>query len=111
VEITVTGRHPNITQEMRAYAEDKVQKMTRIFDRLLRARVTLEVDGTEHRAEANVHGPRGKILVAHGAAADMFRALDEMEARLERQLRKFKTRIEDRRHDEEWPRPAPGLTG
>jgi putative sigma-54 modulation protein len=96
VEITVTGRHPNITQEMRAYAEDKVQKVTRIYDRLMRARVTLEVEGVDHRAEANVHAPRGAVLVAHATASDMFQALDEMENRLERQVRKFKTRIEGR---------------
>jgi len=76
VEITVTGRHPTITQEMRSYAEDKVHKMTRIFDRLMRARVTLEVDGAQHRAEASVHGPRGAVLVAHATSADMFTALD-----------------------------------
>lgn len=93
MEIIVTGRHPNITQDMRTYAEEKVRKMTRIFDRMVRARVTLEVDGMEHRAEANVHGPRGTVLVAHATATDMFRALDEMESRLERQLRKAKARI------------------
>jgi putative sigma-54 modulation protein len=108
VEITVTGRHPTITQEMRAYAEDKVHKMTRIFDRLLSARITLEVDGARNRAEASVHGPRGAVLVAHATSADMFMALDEMESRLESQLRKFKTRMEQRRHGEDW---APRFTG
>ena len=73
VEITVTGRHPGISQEMRTYAEDKVRRLTRIFDRLSSARVTLEVNGVEHRAEASVHGPRGAVLVAHAAAADMSR--------------------------------------
>jgi putative sigma-54 modulation protein len=112
VEITVTGRHPTITPEMRAYAEDKVSKMTRIFDRLTRARITLEVDGADHRAEASVHGPRGAVLVAHATSGDMFTALDEMESRLESQLRKFKTRIEQRRHaDDGVPHRAPELAG
>jgi putative sigma-54 modulation protein len=93
VEITVTGRHPKITPEMKAYAEGRVSKMTRIFDRLSSARVTLEVEGVEHRAEASVHAPRGAVLVARASAGDMFRALDELENRLERQLRKLKTRM------------------
>jgi ribosome hibernation promoting factor len=95
VEITVTGRHPKITQEMRTYAEDRVQKVTRIFDRLLRARVTLEVDGVQRRAEASLFGARGAVLVAHATAGDMFQALDEMQERLERQVRKLKTRLEN----------------
>jgi putative sigma-54 modulation protein len=111
VEITVTGRHPSITQEMRTYAHDKLQKMTRIFERLMSARVTLEVVGAENRAEASVHGPRGAHLIAHGASSDMFRALDELENRLERQLRKLKTRIDNRRHSEDVPTAPPGLTG
>jgi putative sigma-54 modulation protein len=93
VEITVTGRHPKITQQMRTHAEEKVQRMTRMYDRLLHARVTLEIDGAQHRAEASVFGPRGTVLVAHATASDMFVALDEMEDRLEQQLRKLKTRI------------------
>ena len=111
MEITVTGRHPAITQQMRSYAEDKVHKMTRIFDRLQSARITLEVDGARHRAEASVHGPRGALLVAHATSGDMYAALDEMGSRLESQLRKFKTRMEQRRYGEE-PQirgPAPAV--
>src|SRR5262249_48367715 len=106
-EITVTGRHPSITQAMRTYAQEKITKMTRIFERLMSARVTLEIEGVEHRAEASVHGPRGAVLVAHAAANDMFRALDQLEDRLERQLRKLKTRIDNRRHDELVTPPPP----
>jgi ribosomal subunit interface protein len=57
-----------------------------------------------------VHGPRGTVFVAHATASDLLVALDEMEARLESQLRKFKTRIEQRRHAEEWTPAADGLT-
>lgn len=111
MEITVTGRHPSITQEMRTYAQGKLQKMTRIFERLQSARVTLEVEGAERRAEASVHGPRGAHLVAHAASDDMFRALDEMENRLERQVRKLKTRIRNRRQGEEGPATPPEPAG
>jgi putative sigma-54 modulation protein len=97
VEITVTGRHPSITQAMRSYAEEKIRKVGRIFDRLVSARVTLEVEGMEHRAEASVHGPRGAVLVAHATAPEMAEALDQLENRLERQLRKLKTKIEGQR--------------
>jgi putative sigma-54 modulation protein len=97
VEITVTGRHPSITASMRSYAEDKIRKVSRIFDRLISARVTLEVDGIDHRAEASIHGPRGAVLIAHATAADMSGALDQLESRLERQLRKLKTKIEGHR--------------
>jgi putative sigma-54 modulation protein len=97
VEITVTGRHPGISQEMRTNAEGKVRKLTRIFDRLSSARVTLEVNGIDHCAEASVHGPRGAVFVAHASAADMATAVEQLSDRLERQLRKFKTKIGDQR--------------
>lgn len=97
MEITVTGRHPGMSQEMRTYAEDKMRKLTRIFDRLSSARVTLEVNGVEHCAEASVHGPRGAMFVARAAASDLPSALEELVERLERQLRKFKTKIADHR--------------
>jgi ribosomal subunit interface protein len=55
------------------------------------------VNGVEHRAEASVHGPRGALFVAHAAAPDLSAALDQLVDRLERQLRKFKTKMEDQR--------------
>ena len=111
MEITVTGRHPSITQDMRTYAEEKVAEADADLRPPPAARVTLEVEGVEHRAEASVHGPRGAVLVAHAAANDMFGALDELEDRLERQLRKLKTRIDNRRHDEVGTPPPPaGVT-
>jgi putative sigma-54 modulation protein len=97
VEITVTGRHPGVSQEIRAYAEDKVGRLTRIFDRLSSARVILEVNGGGHCAEASVHGPRGAVFVARGAASDPMAAIDELLEHLERQIRKFKARMEGHR--------------
>jgi ribosomal subunit interface protein len=97
VEIIVTCRHPSVTSQMKAYAEEKLRKMTRIFDRLTSATVVLDMDGAQPCAEASVHAPRGATLVSRVSAADMFSALDTMEKRLEGQLRKLKERIRNRR--------------
>ncbi len=98
MEITVTCRHSGITPSMKSYAQEKVQKVTRIFDRLTSAQITLDHDGALHRAEVNVHAPSGQTVVAHATSASMFSALDEIESRLENQLRKLKSRIVERRH-------------
>ncbi len=99
MEITVTCRNSGITAQMKSYAQEKVLRITRIFDRLTSAQVVLDVDGSLHKAEVSVHAPRGATVVAHAIAGSMFAALDQLEGRLERQIRKMKTRYVERRHN------------
>jgi putative sigma-54 modulation protein len=96
VEIVVTGRH-GVLSEMRDYAEMKLGRLENVFGRLFSAKVILESNGAVHRAEAQVTAPRGAKLVARVEADEMRKALDKLEARLEAQARKLKTKIEGRR--------------
>ncbi|MFC6590602.1 ribosome hibernation-promoting factor, HPF/YfiA family [Deinococcus lacus] len=97
----LSGRHIDVTPALRAYIEQKLERLDR-FGEVTSARVTLTVkEGREaarrNRIEVQLNVPGG-VLRAEEAHADMYAAIDRASDVLERQLRKFKTRTLKQRH-------------
>lgn len=101
MDIILRARNCEVADKVKEEARRKVEHATRIFDRIL----DLEVSFSEE------HNPRipnpasveitarskGHTVRAVGAGADHDEATDQAIARLERQLRRYKTRMVNRR--------------
>lgn len=96
----ITGRHQDVTEEMRQYALEKVEKLGKYWDRATSARVTMDVDHMDHLCEIVMEVNRGVTLVGKASAADMFSACDFAEQKLAAQLRKYKERLTDHHRGE-----------
>lgn len=96
------GRNIEITDAMRSYAEDKLQRLDRFFDQIVDARVVMSYDervgGEPARVEVQVNVPNG-IVRAEERGADTYAAVDLVVDKLERQLKRFKQRLRDKRTD------------
>jgi putative sigma-54 modulation protein len=106
LKIVITGRHLGVTESMKAYARDKVEKLRKYFDRATRARVTMDIDHEEHGVEIVLDVVRGQSLVGKAEAPDMYAALDLAEQKLAQQLRRFNQRLKDH-HRREGSAAAP----
>ena len=96
----ITGRHQDVTDKMREYAQEKVEKLAKYWDRATSARVTMDVDHMDHVCEIKIEVNRGVTLVGKASAADMYSACDLAEQKLAVQLRKYKERITDHHRGE-----------
>ncbi len=94
MQITVTGRHLEITDAIRQYAEGKVNKLPRYFNRVL------AIDVVAAKAEAHAVDVEIKVSVAghdpfvskvHGP--DLYACIDEAVDKLERQLTDHKEKL------------------
>jgi putative sigma-54 modulation protein len=92
MQLEVKGRHVEVNDSIRDYAERKLAKL----DKQLHADVLVEVHlSTEHNpsiaasqvADATVVLKGGHVLHARAAAPDMKAAIDELAEKLLRQLR------------------------
>ena len=102
MSITVTGRKTSVTPALKDYVDEKIGRALEVFDRAtMDAEVVL-------RAEKNPANPNGAIcevtVRAKGAVIrvaeadpDMYAAIDSASDKVERQLRKYKTKVVDRR--------------
>jgi ribosomal subunit interface protein len=84
VRVTITARHVEITDELRARARELVERLERVAPRATGARVTFAEDHGEAEVELQISATRGQLLVARGAGPDHRTALDRAADRLRR---------------------------
>ena len=94
MEITVTGHHVDITPPLRAYVNDKMQRISRHFDHVIAMNVILTVEKHQNLAEATLH-TAGKSLFANASDLDMYAAIDDLVDKLDKQVRRHKERLRD----------------
>lgn len=116
MQVKVTGRHMTPTESTRNYAEEKFGRIAKIYDAdTLVAEVVLEAQNNRSNpdrfvAEVTVR-LKGHVVRAEEAATDMHTAIDLAAAKAETQMRKYKSRVVDRRSGKHAPtvvKTAPG---
>ena len=92
VEVSVTFRHTEPTDALKHYAEDKLHKIGKYFDRPLEAHVVLAVESRERQvAEVTVQA-RGMTIHGREETEDLYSAIDLLMDKVEQQIRKYKTK-------------------
>lgn len=102
VDIRISGRRVTVTDAMRERVQTKISEALKVFDiQPMSCDVVLRVDknrsNPDRRAcEVTVH-VRDYVVRVVSESDDMYAAIDDAADKLTRQMRKFKTRIVDRR--------------
>jgi len=99
VRIVVTGRHVEVTDDVREYVETKAGKLTRFYDRIHEIEVVLDHESEQFRAEMIVRAGNKHTFVASETGPDTFVLIDQITDKLERQLTKHKEKNREHRHD------------
>lgn len=96
MNITVNGRHLEITDALKSYAEDKVRKLEKYLPTGADATVTLEVEKFRRKAEVQIKG-NGLLIQAHDVTDEMYSSIDKVMDKLSRRVRKYKERLKDKK--------------
>lgn len=92
MQITTTFRHMESSEPLKAYAQEKLDKVQKYIDEPIVAQVFLTVEKIRHIAEITITA-RGITIKASEETNDMYAALDAVTDKIERQLRRYKERI------------------
>lgn len=99
MQITVSGRHMGVSEALKAYCEEKADRLPRLFDRVTAIEFVLDGKEGDHAAEVIVHAAGApQPFVAHEANADAFAAVDLVMDKVSEQLRRYKERHRNRKH-------------
>ena len=93
---TVRGKNIEITPSLRDYVEKRVGKVTKYFDKVGEITVLLTVSKGRHIVEVTVPVQGGVLLRGEEATMDMYTSIDLVVEKLERQIHKYKTKLERR---------------
>jgi ribosomal subunit interface protein len=92
MRITITARHCEIPDELRARARERLERLARIAPRPQDGRVVFVADHGRPTVEVRLHIARGVVHVGTARGADHRTALDHAVAKVRRQLDKAPTR-------------------
>lgn len=99
MNLTISGHHLELTPAIRDYVQSKLERIKRHFDHVIDAAVILTVDKLaekekRQKAEINLH-LRGARLHVESIAQDIYSAIDGLIDKLDRQVIKHKSKIQD----------------
>jgi putative sigma-54 modulation protein len=105
VQIKISARHGHLRDDNRRFIEEKAEKLLHFFERLTSIEVTVDLEGDLKTVEFVVSAEHKHDFVARESNGDIRAATDLVLAKLEKQLRRYKERVQDHRRT-----PAMGET-
>ena len=92
MRFTITGRNIEVTEGLRSAVENKLGKLEKYFDKDVNINVTLSVDKDRQKIEVTIP-VKGNIIRSEQTSSDMYVSIDLVEEVIERQLKKYKSKI------------------
>lgn len=103
MNLTISGHHLELTPAIREYVQTKLERIKRHFDHVIDVAVILAVEKLpekekRQKAEINLR-LRGKDIHVESIAEDLYAAIDLLIDKLDRQVIKHKTKVQDHQHE------------
>lgn len=92
MKVTVLAKNIQLTPALKDTAQKKISKLERYFEPEVEARVTLSVQKSRQIVEVTIPF-NGVILRGEESTDDMYKSIDLVEDKLERQIRKQRTKL------------------
>ena len=92
MKFIISGKNINVTPGLKEAVESKLGKLERYFTPETEIHVTLSVEKDRQKIEVTIP-VKGNIIRSEQVSSDMYVSIDLVEEVIERQLRKYKTKI------------------
>lgn len=96
IDVTITGRHMTVGPQLKKHAQDSIQvAQNKYASRPTSAVVTFDRNGSGVECEVSMHLSPGHTAIAKAEASDAHQAFNQSLVKLEKQLRRYKSRLKD----------------
>lgn len=92
MQINISGHHVEVTDALKDYVADKLQKLERHTGDITSIQAILSVEKNRQKAEATIR-VKGADLFANAESEDMYAAIDMLTDKLDRQVVKHKEKM------------------
>jgi putative sigma-54 modulation protein len=112
MNLTISGHHLDVTPAIRDYVQSKLERIIRHFDQVIDTHVILAIDNLtekEKRQKAEINMRlSGKTVHVESVAQDLYAAIDLLMDRLDRQVVKYKSIVQNHAHEAHKRMPESG---
>ena len=96
MQYIITGRNIDVTEGLKKAIHEKIGKLERYFTPATEIHVTLSVDKDRQKYEVTIP-VKGSIIRSEQVSSDMYVSIDLVEEIIERQLKRYKTKLVDQK--------------
>ena len=96
----ITGRNIDVTEGLRNAVQEKIGKLEKYFTSDTEVHVTLSVEKERQKIEVTIP-VKGNIIRSEQVSSDMYVSIDLVEEIIERQLKRYKNKIIDKKQARE----------
>lgn len=96
MKFIIVGKNIDVTEGLRAAVEDKIGKLEKYFTSETEVHVTLSVEKDRQKIEVTIP-VKGNIIRSEQVSSDMYVSIDLVEEIIERQLKKYKNKLIDKK--------------
>lgn len=98
MNLSITARRFKLSDDLRDYIEEKMNKLTRYYENIINAEVVLGWEKQTRFAEIRLDVSQEKIVLIE-KSEDLRKSFDLALSRAERQLKKYKTKFKNKRKE------------
>ena len=97
MQIKISTRHGHITEETQEHIREKAGKLLHLFPRIMMIEVLVDIKDDDKFVEFLVTAEHKHDFVASERNKELLAAVDLVLAKLERQVQKYKEKVQDHR--------------
>jgi len=95
MQVSITGRHVNVTSNIKDHINEKVERCLGIFPRIETVHVILDMENRDYASEVVVQAANHVRVTSTEKSENMYDAIDRSIEHTERQLRKQRDKVQD----------------
>jgi len=97
MQFAVTFRHMEPTEALKAYARERMERVRKYLPDPISCHVVLSTERHNHRIDVSFQLHNGLSIAGHETTENMYSSIDLVIAKIERQVRKYKGKLEGMR--------------
>src|SRR5205823_11904496 len=94
MQFAVTFRHMEPTDALKAYAKERMERVRKYLPDPIACHVVLSTERHNHRIDVSFQLHNGLAIAGHETTENMYSSIDLCIAKIERQVRKYKGKLE-----------------
>ena len=96
MQMSISVRHGHVSDATQAVIQEKLEKITRLYDRISAIEITVDLEHRDQPAVDLKVSVKKHDFVAVAQAENLLTAVDAVVDKMEQQLRKHKEKVQDR---------------
>ena len=98
MKFIISGKNIDVTEGLRTAVQDKIGKLEKYFSPETEVHVTLSVEKERQKIEVTIP-VKGNIIRSEQVSSDMYVSIDLVQEIIERQLKKYKNKLVDKKQN------------